>query len=76
MPSHSVKGFICGVLLIPLAWIGFVLVGKLHGGAALVLAVVIWAIVLLADLTICVLSVARARRHRIERTPEPKLGGR
>ncbi|HEV2576470.1 MAG TPA: hypothetical protein VGU25_04595 [Acidobacteriaceae bacterium] len=76
MPSHSVKALVCGVLLIPLAWIGIVLVGKLHGGAALVPAVVVWALVLLADLWFGVVSVVRARRHRIERTPEPKLGGR
>lgn len=76
MPTHSVKGFICGVLLIPLAWIGFVLAGKLHGGTALVPAIVVWALLVIADLAVCVLSVARARRHRIERTPEPKLGRR
>jgi hypothetical protein len=76
MPSHSVKGFICGVLLIPLAWIGIVLVGKLHGGVAFVPAIVVWALVVLADLWFCVMSVARARRHRIERTPEPKFGRR
>lgn len=76
MPSHSVKGFICGVLLIPLAWIGIVLVDKLHGRGALVPAIVVWALVLLADLWLGVVSVARARRHRIERTPEPKLGRR
>ena len=76
MPGHSVKGFICGVLLIPLAWIGIVLVDKLHGRGALVPAIVIWALVLLADLWFCVVNVVRARRHRIERTPEPNLGGR
>jgi hypothetical protein len=76
MPSHSVKGFVCGVLLIPLAWIGIVLVGKLHAKGALVPVIVVWALVVLGDLWLCVMSVARARRHRIERTPEPKLGRR
>ncbi|HEX5282575.1 MAG TPA: hypothetical protein VFW30_00515 [Bryocella sp.] len=76
MPSHSVKGLICGVLLIPLAWIGIVLIDKLHASGALVPVIVVWALVVLADLWFCVMSVARARRDRIERTPEPKLGRR
>lgn len=74
MPVHSLRALVAGALLIPLIWVGIVLVGKLHGGAAVVPAIVVWAIVVAADVVITVWSVRRSRRHRVEREPEPTAG--
>ena len=76
MPGHSVRALLCGVLLVPLAWIGIVLFEKLHGSGALMPAIVVWGFVVLADLTVTLLSVGRSRQHRINRTPEPGVFGR
>jgi len=76
MPSHSMRALLCGVLLVPLAWIGIVLFEKLHGSGALVPVIAVWGLVVLADLTVTLLSVGWSRQHRINRTPEPRLGRR
>lgn len=76
MPGHSVRALVCGVLLVPLAWIGIVLMDKFRGSSALLPIIVIWGLVLLADLAIAIVSLGRARQHRLQRTPEPKFGRR
>lgn len=76
MPGHSVRALLCAVLLVPLAWIGIVLFEKLHGRGVLIPVIAVWGLVLLADLTIALLSVRRSRQHRIDRTAEPKFGRR
>jgi hypothetical protein len=76
MPGHSVRALLCGVLLVPLAWIGIVLAEKLHARGLLIPVMAIWVVVVLADIALAVLSISRSRRHRIEQTPEPKFGRR
>lgn len=76
MPSHSLRALLCGVLLVPLAWIGIVLVEKLHGNGALVPVMLVWGVVAATDLAFAVLSIGRSRRHRLEQRPEPKFGRR
>ncbi|HEY4009573.1 MAG TPA: hypothetical protein VGM11_05440 [Acidobacteriaceae bacterium] len=76
MPVHSLRALVAAVMLVPLLWLGIVLVGKLHGSAALVPAMVAWAIVVLADLALTVWSLRRSRQHRVERRPEPTAGRR
>lgn len=74
MPRHSIRALICGVLLVPLAWIGIVLLAKLHGSGALIPLMVIWALVIAADAALAIWSAARARRCRVEQTPESTSG--
>jgi uncharacterized membrane protein len=76
MPGHSVRALLCGIVLVPLAWIGIVLVGKLHGKGMLVPVLAVCGVVVLADVAVALISISRSRRHRIERTAEPKLGRR
>ena len=74
MPIHSLRALLTAAAVVPLIWIGIVLIEKLHGRGALVPALVIWAVVLTADLGVAVWSLTRSRRHRIERRPEPTVG--
>jgi hypothetical protein len=43
-----VKALLCGVLLVPLAWIGIVLVEKFHRRGLLVPVMMVWALVVIA----------------------------
>jgi hypothetical protein len=43
-----VKALLCGVLPVPLAWIGIVLVEKFHGRGLLVPVMMVWALVVIA----------------------------
>lgn len=74
MPVHSWRALLGGMGLIPLAWVGIVLMNKMHSGKPLLPALIVWAIVVAADLAFVLLSVTRSRRHRVERRPEPTVG--
>jgi len=71
MSGHTFRVLLAGVLLVPLAWIGIVIVAKLHGRGMLVPVLVIWGLIAAADLGFAVLSVKRARRLHVQHTPEP-----
>ena len=74
MPVHSLRALLGGVALVPLAWVGIVLVEKLHGRVVLLPVMIVWALVVAADVALVWFSVGRSRRHRVERQPEPMAG--
>jgi hypothetical protein len=75
MPGHSVKALLFGVLLVPLAWIGIVLVEKFHARGLLVPVMAVWSLVVIADMGLAVMSALRSRQPESSGRPSLSLGG-
>lgn len=70
MECHSLRALASIALLIPLAWVGIALVGKVHAGGGLTTLIAVWAIVMAAVIGAAVWSLVQARQARLERRPE------